>query len=989
MAKFPVLKVVLGIAAIAVTVELVAHLLAEVWWYQELGYLQVFLGRLGWQLALGLGTVGLSGGFFDHHLRQAEALGWPAPLLRETKPPVSRYLPEPAPAIALHYTPPLGLFPLLGVMVSLGGLLTGLLVYTVYLTVGAWTPRFTLPNLDNVTTATASAVPWTDAATWGVWGFWGTVGLTLLVMGQPRRSLLGIMILLSGLWGAFLTGHWTTVAQGFHPMPFGHEDPQFHWNIGFYVFQFPLWQRLGQWLIGLWGASLISVSLLYLTSGRSLSEGKFPGFSREQLAHLCRLGCGLMLLVSWGHALLRFQRLYQQNEVVYGVNYTDVHWRLPFDLLLMVAAAAIALGCGYYGWQPGKLKKQTVQGGFPLVFGAYGILIMLQMAGGLAMELAIVQPNQLTREKPYLARNIQATRDAFRLSEIQSLTLSGRGELTAESLQKNQETINNIRLWDPQPLLLTNRQLQQIRLYYRFFDADLDRYTITQRKLEDKKSLNSSRYSTLNQVLISPRELDYQAVPKQAQTWVNEHLVYTHGYGFTLSPVNLVDRGGLPFYFVKDIGTDTQADALRTSSEVIRDNIAIGKPRIYFGELTDTYVMTQTKLKEFDFPRGQENAYNVYDGTGGIRMGSWARRLLFAVYLRDWQMLFTRNFTEDTQILFRRNINQRIREIAPFLTFDRNPYLVTALTDPQQPHNTLFWIIDAYTTSQYYPYSEPIAASSPWDRSLNYIRNSVKITVDAYNGKVNFYVMDPQDPVIQSWQRIFPTLFKPFSAMPASLQRHIRYPVDLLSTQSQQLLTYHMTDLDVFYNREDQWQIPREIYGNQQLAIAPYYLIMKLAGLKGNREEFVLSQVYTPISRNNLIALLFARSDGDNYGKLVLYTLPKERLVYGPEQVEALINQDPVISERISLWNREGSKAIQGNLLVIPIEQSLLYVEPLYLEAEKSGLPTLARVVVVYGNQIAMAETLQGALDAIFASKGSNSAILRQISNNNSVKSSL
>ncbi len=995
MAKFPVLKGVLGLVVIAIAVELVAHLLAEVWWYQELGYLGVFLGRLAWQLVLGLGVVGLSASFGYHHLRQAQKFCWPAPCPSNTQLPSSRYLPEPPPAIAFNYTPPLSLLPLLGVIVGLGGLLTGLLIYTVYLALAAWTPRFTLPNLEHLTATTGSAVSSVAPVTLGLWGFWGTVGLTLLVIWQPRRSLMGILILLSGLWGAFLTGHWAEVAKSFNPIPFPQVDPQFHLNIGFYIFQFPLWQRLAQWLIGLWGASFISVALRYLTSGQSLSEGKFPGFSREQLAHLCRLGGGLMLLLSWGHSLMRFQRLYQQNEVVYGVNYTDVHWRLPLDLLLILVAAAIALGCAYYGWQPNKLKKQTARPTFPRfswVLGAYGALMVLQILGGITMELAIVQPNQLTREKPYLARNIQATRSAFRLSEIQSLTLSGSGELTTASLRKNLATLNNIRLWDPQPLLATNRQLQQIRLYYRFFDADLDRYTITEHNLKDpnskaKKSLTTSNYSALNQVLISPRELDYQAVPPQAQTWVNQHLVYTHGYGFTLSPVNLVDRGGLPFYFVKDIGTDTQADALRTSSEVIRENIPIGKPRIYFGELTDTYIMTQTKLKEFDFPRGQENAYNVYDGTGGIRMGSWARRLLFAVYLRDWQMLFTRNFTADTQILFRRNINQRIREIAPFLAFDRNPYLVTAKTDPQQPNNTLFWIIDAYTTSQHYPYSEPIAASSPWDQSLNYIRNSVKITVDAYNGKVNFYVMDQQDPLIQSWQRIFPTLFQPLSAMPPSLKRHIRYPVDLLSTQSEQLLTYHMTDLDVFYNREDQWQIPREIYGNQQLAIAPYYLIMKLAGLKGNQEEFVLSHVYTPISRNNLIALLFARSDGENYGKLVLYTLPKERLVYGPEQVEALINQDPVISERISLWNREGSKAIQGNLLVIPIEQSLLYVEPLYLEAEKSGLPTLARVVVVYGNQIAMAETLQGALDAIFAPKGSNSAILRQISDNNSVQS--
>ncbi|MGL5034801.1 MAG: UPF0182 family protein, partial [Microcystaceae cyanobacterium] len=619
-------------------------------------------------------------------------------------------------------------------------------------------------------------------------------------------------------------------------------------------------------------------------------------------------------------------------------------------------------------------------------FYLYLSLILLQIILGTTVELLIVQPNQLSREKPFINRNILATRDAFNLSTIQAETLSGKGKLTTANLEKNRLTLNNIRLWDPLPLLQTNRQLQQIRLYYHFNDADLDRYTIYEtNSLTDNQNISNTlekKQTTLNQVLISPRELDYNAVPDKAKTWVNEHLVYTHGYGFTLSPVNLADQGGLPFYFIKDIGTATQAYALRTSSELIRASIPIGKPRIYFGELTDTYIMTKTKVKELDFPSGQDNVYNVYDGTGGIRIGSVLKRFLFAVYLRDWQMLFTRNFNDDTEILFRRNINQRIREIAPFLHFDRDPYLVTAKTETRQDDNTLYWVIDAYTASADYPYSDPGEnTKTNQTRHFNYVRNSVKIVIDAYNGKVNFYVMDNQDPIIQSWQRIFPTLFKPFTAMPIALKQHIRYPVDLFSTQSERLLTYHMTDLDVFYNREDQWQIPREIYGNQQLAIAPYYLIMKLPGLKDNQEEFVLSQVYTPISRNNLIALLFARSDEQNYGKLLLYILPKERLVYGPEQIEALINQDPVISERITLWNRDGSKVIQGNLLVIPIDESLLYVEPLYLEAEKSGLPTLARVVVVYENQIAMAETLDKALNAIFSPTPEASVILRQIKN--------
>jgi uncharacterized membrane protein (UPF0182 family) len=630
-----------------------------------------------------------------------------------------------------------------------------------------------------------------------------------------------------------------------------------------------------------------------------------------------------------------------------------------------------------------------------LPLSIYLLLLLVQSSVGLGIELFGVQPNQLTRERPYIARSITATRRAFNLDVIQPVTLAGEGQLTQQDLTENRATLDNIRLWDPLPLLKTNRQLQQIRLYYRFPDADLDRYTI--RVDTDAEPLNPetaiapgspslppAKPDTITtakqQVLISPRELDYSSVPDKAKTWVNQHLVYTHGYGFTLSPVNLVDQGGLPFYFVKDIGTDTEEDALRTSSELIRTSIPIGKPRIYFGELSDTYIMTNTQVRELDFPSGDENVYNVYDGRGGIALNSPLRKLLFAVYLRDWQMLFTQNFDVNTKVLFRRNINHRIRHIAPFLRFDRDPYLVTANVPGEKP-STLYWLIDAYTTSNYYPYSDPGDGDLVQPaRNFNYIRNSIKIAVDAYNGDVHLFTVDDTDPLIQAWQRIFPELFQPLRAMPPTLKSHIRYPVDLFSTQSERLLTYHMEDIDVFYNREDQWQIPREIYGEEQQAINPYYLIMKLAGIEAKQEEFVLSQVYTPNSRNNLIALLFARCDEQHYGKLLLYTLPKERLVYGPEQIEALINQDPIISERISLWNRKGSRVIQGNLLVIPIKESLLYVEPLYLEAEENSLPTLARVVVVFGNQIAMAETLDEALNAIFEPDGTApEAIVRPV----------
>ncbi|HEY9667003.1 MAG TPA: UPF0182 family protein, partial [Coleofasciculaceae cyanobacterium] len=468
------------------------------------------------------------------------------------------------------------------------------------------------------------------------------------------------------------------------------------------------------------------------------------------------------------------------------------------------------------------------------------------------------------------------------------------------------------------------------------------------------------------QVIIAPRELNYESVPDQAKTWVNRHLVYTHGYGFTMSPVNRVGSGGLPNYFVKDIGTGAdpgRGGNLSTSSDLIRESIPIGAPRIYYGELTENYVMTSTKVRELDYPSGEDNVYNTYDGNGGVALDALWRKLLFAQYLKDWQMLFTRNFTPETKVLFRRNINQRIRAIAPFLRYDRDPYIVTVNVEDesQQPGvspNYLYWIIDAYTTSDRYPYSDP------GEHKFNYIRNAVKVVVDAYHGDVTFYVAAPNDPIIQTWSKIFPGFFKPLDAMPPALRSHLRYPVDIFNVQSERLLTYHMTDPLVFYNREDQWRIPQEIYGTESQLVKPYYLIMKLP--TATTEEFILLLPFTPKARNNLIAWIAGRSDGTHYGNLLLYQFPKQELIYGPEQIEALINQDPVISQQISLWNRQGSRAIQGNLLVIPIERSLLYVEPLYLEAEQNSLPTLVRVIVVYENRIVMAETLEQALQAIF-----------------------
>ncbi|AIE73584.1 MULTISPECIES: UPF0182 family protein [unclassified Synechocystis] len=976
-------KGAIAVAIALVCLEVIARIYVENLWFQELHFQSVFWKRVQWQGSIALIAGAISWGFVVLQVRIAKRLAHrEAAVLSATvaqSTPIlmpvaagSRYLPIPEPLMGRKaHSRPLFLPILLPLITGLQLILVALVMYYVFITIQVWTPDYTLPNITpavpqpfhiRLLFVNFSNLPAQLAAT----ALAGT--LTLIGLLRGPRLLPGLVFLLSAVWGMLLSGNWFRLLLSVNGQPFNAIDPQFHRDISFYIFHLPLWQLLESWWRGLFLFSLLGVTLIILKSGNSLSEGKFRGFSPAQLRHLSGLGSAVALTLAVEHWLKRYGYLFSNHGVVYGANYTDVHWRLPVETGLAIFTTAIAVWLAWLsikGWPVAKATSpQRIR--LPLItlwlpVSLYFLTLLLQNLGGWAIELLVVQPNQLTRERPYLARNITATREAFNLQIIQPTTLTGRGQLTEASLQKNRVTLDNIRLWDPIPLLKTNRQLQQIRLYYKFVDADLDRYTIKVQK-QDSSTVSMAKQQTL----IAPRELDYTAVPEKAQTWVNRHLVYTHGYGFTLSPVNLVDQGGLPYYFVKDIGTDQNEGALRTSSELIRTSIPIGKPRIYFGEITDNYIMTNTAIPELDFPSGEENVYNFYDGRGGIFLNSPIRKLLFAVYLRDWQMLFTENFKPDTRVLFRRNINRRIRHIAPFLRFDRDPYLVTA-TVPGEGHSTLYWLIDAYTTSNYYPYSDPGEGEvNQPARNFNYIRNSVKIVVDAYNGDVRFFAIDKQDPLINAWQKIFPELFLPFSAMPATLKSHIRYPVDMFSTQSERLLTYHMEDIDVFYNREDQWRIPQETYADEQQPIAPYYLIMKLAGINAKEEEFVLSQVYTPNARNNLIALLFARCDEQNYGKLLLYTLPKERLVYGPEQIEALVNQDPVISERISLWNRRGSRAIQGNLLVIPIEESLLYVEPIYLEAEKNSLPTLARVVVVYGNQIVMADSLDEAIDAIF-----------------------
>ena len=981
--------------------DAVIQLLAERLWFMEVNYLAVFGLRLRSQLLLGGGSIGLTLLFTWGNLALAD-----------------RTVPLPPPDAPTR-SQGMGLGVLLLLVGLLGALVGVQLIYQGQIAADFWqatptlyessTPLPLWPRLQLlwVTRQLLLTQPWWLAALGGI---------TLAFVIYPRQSARLAAVLTSLGFGLTWAKQWPTLLLALNPVTYNETDPIFGRDISFYIFQLPLLRLLEFWFISVLFFTFVSVGLIYLLRGGTLSRGRFYGLSVDHQRHLYTLAGLLFLITSFSHWLGRYDILYFQEGVVYGAGYTHVHVLLPVNwglALLTFLLGVVFLGRGVLWWpnyvnpmgsgsrwwtQRASEERNGIQLGYArfLVKGIsvyLGLTLVGLVLVPMVVQRLVVQPNELQRERPYIGHSINLTRAAFDLEAIDAEPFDPNGDLTVADLERNELTLGNIRLWDPRPLLESNRQLQQIRLYYEFKDADFDRYNV----------LNPSRRSERRQVMISARELNYERVPDIAKTWVNEHLVYTHGFGFTMSPVNTAGPDGLPTYFVSGIDNSP-------SSEEVRQSIPIGEPRLYFGELTNTYIMTNTRALELDYPSGNENIYTTYLGRGGVPLNHPWRRLLFARYLKDWRMLFTEDFTADTRLLLRRNIADRVQTIAPFLRFDTDPYLVTAdigdrsrrwgtgashgSTPPQKVDlqvfgdrdpgflqanfntqtgdNYLYWIIDAYTVSSRYPYSDP------GENDFNYIRNSVKVVVDAFNGAVSFFVSDPEDPIIQAWSRIIPGMFDSLEAMPGALRDHIRYPSDLFSVQADALMTYHMTDPQVFYNREDQWRAPTEIYASETQQVEPYYLIMKLPQEEG--EEFILLRLFTPAQRNNLIAWLAARSDGDRYGRRLLYRFPKQELVFGPEQIEARINQDPEISQRISLWNTEGSRAQQGNLLVIPIEQSLLYVEPLYLVAEQNQLPSLTRVIMVYQNRIAMAPTLADVLAAIFLQEPpSTPPILREL----------
>ena len=727
-----------------------------------------------------------------------------------------------------------------------------------------------------------------------------------------------------GLSGAT---NWLAWLSAFNAVPFGQRDPLFNRDVAFYVFKLPVLQIIRQQAMVTAVLTLIGCGLYYVLSGSFVIESRYgvAFWPRVRLIpaarrHLGILGAIIFSLMAWG-AWLELPRTLLSSvdsAVTFGASYTDVHATFPFlwaTLVVLAAGAGLSLWYGFsrHAWPLGA---------------AVGLYFAVTMAGGLygaVLQRLIVTPNEQDKEQPFIVHNIEATRRAYALDRVEERELSGDAELTPQDIISNAGTIENVRLWDHQPLLQTFAQIQEIRTYYDFINVDNDRYTL------------NGKY---RQVMLSARELNPESI--QNRSWVNERLYFTHGYGLTLGPVNQVATGGLPVLYIRDLPPVSTVD------------LRLDQPSIYFGELSNSYVLVRTKQAEFHYPRGEDNETTFYEGTGGVPIGGLLRRLLFAIKFANTDILVTNQLLPESRILFHRRIGDRVRLLAPFLTFDSDPYPVVS-------NGQIFWIQDAYTSTTNYPYSTPSTCPGG---PCNYIRNSVKIVVDAFDGTTTLYLAEPTDPLALTMAKIFPGVLHPLSEMPADLRQHVRYPEDIFDIQSRVFATYHMTSPLVFYNKEDQWQVPTLEGERNATPMRPYYAVMRLPGEK--QPEFIQMLPFTPRLKDNLSAWMVARSDGANYGRLAVFQFPKQKIVYGPKQIVGLISQDQKISPEITLWNQQGSQVIWGTLLVIPINESLLYVRPLYLRASEGRIPELKRVVVAYHSRIVMAETMNQALGQIF-----------------------
>ena len=752
------------------------------------------------------------------------------------------------------------------------------------------------------------------------------------IMGEPGPRIVSVDLtrikafvylgagVLAFLIALYASSQWETWLLWRHAVPFGSTDPILGNDTAFYIFQLPFYQFV---------QGLALVTVLLAAAGVAGAHGASGNLSfdaargvvatRIVTRHLSVLGALVLLLLAVGTYLRIPELLTTDSGTVFGASYADVHARMP-ALRLLIAACLIGAALALF-----QVRLQRL---WPAA-GAAGLYLAVAFGGAAysaVIQRFVVAPNEQVRETPYIIHNIAMTRDAFGLDGVVERSLSGEARLTLDDLENNRATLDNVPLWNDQPLLDTFGQIQEIRTYYDFVSVDNDRYTID---------------GEYRQIMLSARELNSESLP--SRSWINERLTFTHGYGLTLGPVNQVTPEGLPVLFIKDLPPKSAV------------GLEITEPAVYYGELSSDHVFVNTKTEEFDYPEGEDNKFTRYEGDGGVVLGGLFRRLMFAIRFRSTDTLFSPNLTPETRVMLYRRISERVRRIAPFLTYDPDPYLAIS-------GGGLVWIQDAYTTSGSYPYSTPAA------NDLNYIRNSVKVTINAYDGRTTFHLLDPDDPIAATLDRVFPGLFTPLGEMADDLRTRLRYPPGIFGIQAAMFSTFHMTNPAVFYNREDQWDIPSIDDGLESRRMEPYYTIMKLPGESG--AEYIQMLPFTPRQKENLAAWMVARSDGENYGQLAAFQFPKQTVVFGPNQIAARINQDQDIAPQITLWNQQGSEVIQGNLLVIPIEESLIYIRPLYLRAAGGRIPEMKRVMVAYRNQIVMEESLDQALERMFPSDG-------------------
>jgi uncharacterized membrane protein (UPF0182 family) len=727
-----------------------------------------------------------------------------------------------------------------------------------------------------------------------------------------------VALIIAFLVGAGASGAWLPLLRFFERTSFGSVDPVFGRDIGYYVFTLPVVSMVLGFVTGMVTLALLLTVPLYLMRRDLVLVRRRVTIEPAAQLHLALLVASLFLVTGLRVFFVELPSLlYSATGPMLGASYTDLAVRIP---VLKVAGVAALLGAAFVLW--GVRTRRLVRHVAVSAVLYFGVLLVGSLAGS-AVQRLIVIPNELVKEAPQLQYHIDATRQAWALDRVTVRDLSGESRLTLEDVEANTATIENVRLWDRDPLLQTFGQLQEIRTYYDFVSVDDDRYMI------------DGKY---RQVLLSPRELNSASLP--TRTFINEHLTFTHGMGLTLGPVNRVTQEGLPVLFIRD---------LPPVSDV---SITVTRPGIYYGELSNEWVFVKTSQDEFDYPSGDGNVFATYEGEGGVPVSSLLRRLLISAHFGSLKILMSQDITRESRVMYHRRIGERARKALPFLYWDGDPYMVIT----EDGH--LKWILDAYTASNRYPYAQRLPDGT------NYLRNSVKVVIDAYDGTIDAYISDAEDPLIRTYEKIFAGVFKPLDAMPADLRAHIRYPQDLFRAQTLLWATYHMGEPEIFYHREDEWQIPATTRGDASRDPFLRHVVMTLPG--EGQEEFILMVPFTPRQKDNLSAWMVARNDGEHYGELVVYRFPRQRLVFGPTQVVNRINQDTEVSRQVSLWDQRGSEVIRGNLLVIPIEESLIFVQALYLRAEGGRIPELKRVIVAYENHVVMEETLEAGLARLF-----------------------